>query len=182
MIRFISVFAIIATLTTSQTSNFEVQEATIADIHRALASRRITCPQLVQKYLDRIDAYDKKGPAINAIITVNSKALDEARAMEAEIERAGITKPLQCIPMAVKDNFETIGLPTTAGSLSLSGWISNRDAFQVKKIREAGAIVIAKTNMAEFAWSPVETCGSMLPVYTRNPYSCKRDDLVAIRG
>src|SRR5438093_9400958 len=86
MIRFLSVFAIIATLTTSQTSNFEVQEATIADIHRALASRRITCPQLVQKYLERIDAYDKKGPAINAIITVNSKALDEARAMERSEE------------------------------------------------------------------------------------------------
>ncbi|PYS13683.1 MAG: hypothetical protein DMG17_18315 [Acidobacteria bacterium] len=174
MIRFLSVFAIIATLTTSQTSNFEVQEATIADIHRALASRRITCPQLVQKYLERIDAYDKKGPAINAIITVNSKALDEARAMEAEIARAGITKPLQCIPVAVKDNFETIGLPTTAGSLSLSGWMSNRDAFQVKKMREAGAIIIAKTNMAEFAWSPVETVGSMLPGYTRNPYSLNR--------
>jgi len=114
MIRFYSAFAIIATLMTSQTSNFEVQEATIADIHRALASRRITCPQLVQKYLERIDAYDKKGPAINAIITVNSKALDEARAMEAEIARAGITKPLQCIPVAVKDNFETIGLPESA--------------------------------------------------------------------
>src|SRR6266704_851868 len=114
MIRFFSAFAIIATLMTSQTSNFEVQEATIADIHRALASRRITCPQLVQKYLDRIDAYDKKGPAVNAIITVNSKALDEARAMEAEIARAGITKPLQCIPVAVKDNFETIGLSESA--------------------------------------------------------------------
>jgi len=79
-----------------------------------LASRSITCPQLVQKYLERIDAYDKKGPAINAIITVNSKALDEARAMEAEIARAGITKPLQCIPVAVKDNFETIGLSESA--------------------------------------------------------------------
>ena len=174
MIRFLSVFAVIATLMTRQTSDFEVQEATIADIHRALASQRITCPQLVEKYLDRIDAYDKKGPAINAIITVNSKALDEARAMEAEIARAGITKPLQCIPVAVKDNFETIGLPTTAGSLSLSGWMSNRDAFQVKKIREAGAIIIAKTNMAEFAWSPVETVGSMLPGYTHNPYSLNR--------
>src|SRR5438552_9464471 len=174
MIRFVSVFPVIATLMTRQTSDFEVQEATIADIHRALASQRITCPQLVEKYLDRIDAYDKKGPAINAIITVNSKALDEARAMEAEIARAGITKPLQCIPVAVKDNFATIGLPTTAGSLSLSGWMSNRDAFQVKKMREAGAIIIAKTNMAEFAWSPVETVGSMLPGYTHNPYSLNR--------
>ena len=174
MMRFIRAFAIAATLMTTQTTGFEVQEATIADIHAALASRRITCAQLVRKYLDRIGAYDKKGPAINSVITVNAKALDEARAIDVEIARAGITRPLQCIPVAVKDNFETIGLPTTAGSLSLAGWISNRDAFQVKKIREAGAIIIAKTNMAEFAWSPVETVGSMLPGYTRNPYSLNR--------
>ena len=172
--RSLITLVIAAMLMTPQTSNFEVQEATIADIHAALQARRITCAQLVQKYLDRINTYDKKGPAINAIITVNSKVLDDARAMDAEIARGGITKPLQCIPMVVKDNFETIGLPTTAGSLSLAGWISNRDAFQVKKIREAGAIIIAKTNMAEFAWSPVETVGSMLPGYTRNPYSLNR--------
>src|SRR5438876_3105005 len=174
MMRFIRAFAIAATLMTTQTTGFEVQEATIADIHAALASRRITCAQLVRKYLDRIEAYDKKGPAINSVITVNAKALDEARAIDVEIARAGITRPLQCIPVAIKDNFETIGLPTTAGSLSLAGWISNRDAFQVRKIREAGAIIIAKTNMAEFAWSPVETVGSVLPGYTRNPYALDR--------
>ncbi len=170
-------FVIAGILTTLQTSNFEVQEATIADIHAALQARRITCAQLVQKYLDRINAYDKKGPSINAIITVNAKVLDDARAMDAEIARGGITKPLECIPMVVKDNFETIGLPTTAGSLSLEGWISNRDAFQVKRIREAGAVIMAKTNMAEFAWSPVETVGSMLPGYT-----LPRLDLAPIRG
>jgi amidase len=130
--------------------------------------------RFVQRYLDRIKADKKKGPAINAIITVNSKALNDARAIDQEIAREGITKALQCIPVAVKDNFETIGLPTTAGSLSLAGWISNRDAFQVKKLREAGAIIVAKTNMAEFAWSPVETVGSMLPGYTHNPYSLDR--------
>ena len=131
MMRFIRAFAIAATLMTTQTTGFEVQEATIADIHAALASRRITCAQLVRKYLDRIGAYDKKGPAINSVITVNAKALDEARAIDVEIARAGIIRPLQCIPVAVKDNFETIGLPTTAGSLSLAGWISNRDAIRV---------------------------------------------------
>jgi amidase len=171
MIRSVMAFGIIALLVQPQASDFEVREATIADIHAALQARRITCVQLVQKYLDRIDAYDRKGPAINAIVTVNSQVLDEARALDIEITREGITKPLQCVPIAVKDNFETIGLPTTAGSLSLAGWTSNRDAFQVKKVREAGALVIAKTNMAEFAWSPVETVGSMLPGYTRNPYA-----------
>jgi amidase len=174
MIRAHLISGIVAALLIAQTSSFQVQEATIADIHAALQTRRLTCVQLVQKYLDRIDAYDKKGPAINAIITINANALGDARAMDAEIAQRGLTKPLQCIPIAVKDNFETIGLPTTAGSLSLAGWISNRDAFQVKKIRDAGAIILAKTNMAEFAWSPVETVGSMLPGYTRNPYALNR--------
>ena len=92
-------------------AQFEAREATIADIHQAIQARRITCVELVRQYLDRIEAYDKKGPAINAIVTVNPKALDEARVIDAEIARGGITKPLQCIPMVVKDNFETIGLP-----------------------------------------------------------------------
>lgn len=174
MIHSVTTFGMITLAVMSQALGFQVREATIADIHAALLARRITCLQLVQKYLDRIDAYDKKGPTINAIVTVNSRALDEARVIDAEIARGGITKPLHCIPMVVKDNFETIGLPTTAGSLSLAGWVSNHDAFQVKKIREAGAIIIAKTNMAEFAWSPVETVGSMLPGYTRNPYALNR--------
>ena len=174
MIRSVMTFGMISLAVTQQAPDFQVREATIADIHAALQVRRVTCVQLVQKYLDRIDAYDKKGPAINAIITVNSKALDEARAADAEFARVRITRPLHCIPMVVKDNFETIGLPTTAGSLSLAGWTSSHDAFQVKKIREAGAIIIAKTNMAEFAWSPVETVGSMLPGYTRNPYALNR--------
>lgn len=165
---------LIALTAVLQGTRFEVREATIAGMHDALRAHRVTCVQLVRRYLDRIDAYDKKGPAINAIITVNAGALTEAQAIDVELARAGVTRPLQCIPVAVKDNFETIGLPTTAGSLSLAGWISSRDAFQVRKIREAGAIVIAKTNMAEFAWSPVETVGSMLPGYTRNPYALDR--------
>jgi amidase len=167
-------FVILVFMAMSQASPFEVREATISDIHDALQARRNTCVELVQKYLDRIEAYDKKGPGINAIVTVNPRALDEARVIDAEIARGGMTKLLQCVPMAIKDNFETIGLPTTAGSLSLAGWVSNRDAFQVRKIREAGAIIIAKTNMAEFAWSPFETVGSMLPGYTRNPYALDR--------
>ena len=76
--------------------------------------------------------------------------------------------------MIVKDNFETKDLPTTAGSLSLAGWVSAKDAFQVRKIREAGAIILAKSNMAEFAFSPYETVSSILPGYTRNPYALDR--------
>ena len=82
--------------------------------------------------------------------------------------------PLHCIPAIVKDNFETIGLQSAAGSLSLQGFVSDRDAFEVKRIREAGAIVLAKSNMAEFAFSPYETVNSLLPGYTRNPYALDR--------
>src|SRR5262245_59567621 len=173
MIHSLAAFGMVA-MFAAQTSNFVDREATIADIHASLRVRRLTCVALVQKYLDRIDSYNRKGPALNAIITINLKALVDARRVDAEIAQLGIIKPLQCIPMVVKDNFETTGLPTTAGSLSLAGWISHRDAFQVKKILEAGAIIIAKTNMAEFAWSPIETVGSMLPGYTRNAYAPNR--------
>ena len=79
-----------------------------------------------------------------------------------------------CIPTIVKDNFETIGLQTTVGSLSLEGFVPSRDAFQVKRIKEAGAIVLAKSNMAEFAFTPYKTVSSILPGYTRNPYALDR--------
>jgi Asp-tRNA(Asn)/Glu-tRNA(Gln) amidotransferase A subunit family amidase len=85
-----------------------------------------------------------------------------------------VTGPLHCIPAIVKDNFETIGLQSAAGSLSLKGFVSNKDAFEVRRIREAGAIVLAKSNMAEFAFSPYETVNSILPGYTKNPYALDR--------
>src|SRR5436190_996204 len=110
MVR-IAIISLMLALTASaaaQTSGFEVQEATIADIHAALRSHRITCVQLVEKYLARIDRYDKSGPSLNSIITINSTALNEARRIDSEIDRAGVAKPLQCIPIIVKDNFETI--------------------------------------------------------------------------
>src|SRR6185369_2297809 len=82
--------------------------------------------------------------------------------------------PLHCIPAIVKDNFETIGLQSAAGSLSLKGFVSNKDAFQVKRIKDAGAILIGKSNMAEFAFSPYETVNSILPGYSHNPYALDR--------
>lgn len=149
-------------------------EVTIADIHGALEAGEITCRDLVQMYLDRIEAYDKKGPAINAIVTINPKALEKAAEMDVQISHEGITKPLQCIPFIVKDNYDTHDLPTTAGSLSLADSYPPDDAFQVRKIREAGAIIIAKSNMAEFAFTPYETLSSILPGHTRNPYALDR--------
>jgi Asp-tRNA(Asn)/Glu-tRNA(Gln) amidotransferase A subunit family amidase len=155
-------------------SLLSMQEATIADIRAALEARQVTCRQLVQMYLDRIAAYDKKGPALNAIIMINPNVLSAADALDAKFARSGFAGPLHCVPLIVKDNFNTADMPTTAGSLSLKGLIPASDAFQIRKLREAGALVLAKSNMAEFAWSPFETVGSLLPGYTRNPYALDR--------
>ena len=139
------------------------EEATIADIHAALKSKELTCRQLVQSYIDRIEAYDKKGPALNAIIMINPNALATADALDARFTQSGAMGPLHCVPVIVKDNYDTTDMPTSAGSLSLKGSIPEHDAFIVRKLREAGAIMLAKSNMAEFASSPFETVGSLLP-------------------
>jgi amidase len=156
------------------TPPFEVHEASIAQIHSAMKAGRLTCRGLVEQYLKRIDMFDKNGPAINAIVVTNADALKQADALDGRFKQGGLTGPLHCIPMLVKDNMETIGLQSANGSLALAGFVSNKDAFQVRKIKDAGAIVIAKTNMAEWAFSPVETIGSILPGYTRNPYALDR--------
>lgn len=153
---------------------FRIEETTIADIHVAMRAGTLTCHALVAEYLRRIEAYDKNGPAINALVVVNPDALHLADSLDERLRRSGPAGPLHCVPMIVKDNFETIGLPTTAGSLSMKGFVSNKDAFMVRRIREAGAIVLAKSNMAEFAFSPYETVNSILPGYTKNPYELDR--------
>ena len=153
---------------------FRVEETTIAQIHEAMKAGRLTCRGLVDAYLRRIDAYDKNGPSLNALVVVNPEARKEADELDRRFAQSGLTGVLHCIPAIVKDNFETIGLQSAAGSLSLKGFVSTRDAFQVKRIKEAGAIVLAKSNMAEFAFSPYETVNSLLPGYTRNPYALDR--------
>jgi amidase len=153
---------------------FRTEEASIADIHAALKARTLTCRALVQMYLDRIEAYDKKGPALNAIVTVNANALTIADALDVRFAQSGPTGPLHCVPIIAKDNYDTVDMPTSAGSLSLKGSMPPRDAFQIRKLREAGAIILVKANMAEFAFDPFETVGSLLPGYTRNPYALDR--------
>jgi amidase len=153
---------------------FEVHEATIAQIHSAMKAGRLTCRQLVEQYLKRIDTFDKNGPAVNAIVMTNPESLKQADAMDQRFKQGGLIGPLHCIPAIVKDNFETIGLQSANGSLALSGFVSDKDAFQVKQIKDAGAIVIAKSNMAEWAFTPNETLSSILPGYTKNPYALDR--------
>src|SRR5438128_6300660 len=153
---------------------FALEETTVAQIETALRARTLTCRALVEQYLKRIDAYDKKGPALNAIVLTNPDALKMADDLDRRLAQAGPVGPLHCVPVIVKDNYETIDMPTTAGSLSLKGMMTGRDAFVVRRRRDAGAVMIAKSNMAEFAFSPVETVNSILPGYTRNPYDTRR--------
>jgi Asp-tRNA(Asn)/Glu-tRNA(Gln) amidotransferase A subunit family amidase len=169
-------FVLAAAVLTAQNAPpaFRVEETTIAQIHAAMRAGTLTCRALVDQYLRRIAAYDKNGPAINALVVVNPDATKIADDLDARFRQGGLTGPLHCIPTIVKDNFDTKDLQTAAGSLSLQGFVPAKDAFQVKRIREAGAIVLAKSNMAEFAFSPYETVSSILPGYTRNPYALDR--------
>ena len=169
-----SLLALTLAASASAQQPFDVTETTIAEIHSAMHAGTLTCRALVNSYLQRIAAYDAKGPAINALIIVNPAALAIADSLDRRFATTGTTGPLHCIPIIVKDNFETRDLPTTAGSLSLQGMIPRQDAFMVRRIREAGAIVLAKSNMAEFALTPYETVSSILPGYTKNPYALDR--------
>ncbi|BDC51365.1 amidase [Bryobacterales bacterium F-183] len=147
-------------------------ELTIAKVHAQMRAGRLTCTALVQGYLERIRMYDKQGSAINAIVVVNPEVLREAKALDGV--PLAQRKPLHCVPLIVKDNIETAGLQTANGSLSLAGYVPEKDAFQVRQLKAAGALVLAKSNMAEWAFSPYETVSSILPGYTRNPYDTAR--------
>ena len=153
---------------------FAIEEATITAVHGEMRAGRLTCEALVQHYLRRIEAYDKQGPAINALILVNPRVVDEARALDARRRAGEPMAPLHCVPMIVKDNFETRDLPSTNGSLALAGFVSAKDAFQVARVKAAGALVLAKSNLAEWAFTPYETVSSILPGYTKNPYALDR--------
>ncbi len=172
--RSLPLLLLLAAPAAAQAPAFTVEEATFADIHGAMKAGHLTCRALVEQYLRRIDTYDKNGPAINAIIAVNPMALSIADSLDRRFLTGGFVGPLHCIPTIVKDNFETTELPVTAGSLSLAGFVSEKDAFLVRRIKEAGAIVLAKSNMAEFAFTPYETVSSILPGYTKNPYALDR--------
>jgi amidase len=155
------------------TQTFELIEATIPQLQWALSARIVTSHDLVTQYLARIEAYDQHGPALNAISATNGKALAEADARDAERRAGAGHGPLHGIPIIVKDNYDTMDLQTAAGSKSLAGWIPPDDAFLVAKLREAGAIIIAKSNMHEFAYG-ITTLGSLFG-QTRNPYALDRN-------
>ncbi|HPX93235.1 MAG TPA: amidase family protein [Bacillota bacterium] len=153
--------------------DFDFLELTIREVHQAFRDKRLTAEKLAEAFLDRIAAYDRQGPAINSIILVNPRALEEARELDRlHDETGGFKGPLHGIPVLLKDNVNTRDMPTTAGSRSLEGWIPQEDAFITKRLRSAGALILAKTNLHEFAiWG--ETLSSMLG-QTLNPYDLTR--------
>ncbi len=159
---------------TAQPGAFRVEETTIAQTQSAMKARTLTCRSLVQSYLDRIAVYDKEGPAINSLVTINGRALATADSLDGALRSGATPGPLHCVPMIVKDNFETKDLQTSAGSLSLEGWVPPQDATMVAQVRAAGAIILAKSNLAEWAFTPYETVSSILPGYTKNPYALDR--------
>lgn len=152
--------------------SFHLTETSIAEIHKAMQAGTLTCHELVQQYLDRIHAYDQQGPAINSVLYINPASLEQADAMDREFKHTHKLKPLGCIPIVLKDNFDTVDMPTTAGDLALKGAQPERDAFAVKRLREAGVLILGKTNMSEFAISGLTA--SSLGGQTKNPYDLTR--------
>ncbi len=150
---------------------FRILEATIDDIQAAISSKQLTTRQLVEMYLQRIAEFDQKGPTINAIITLNSKALEEADRLDAAFNTSGPVGPLHGIPVIVKDQFDAKGMPTTLGSLLFKDYYPDRDAFVTEKLKKAGAIILAKATLGELGGG--DTHGSLFGS-THNPYALDR--------
>src|SRR5437016_9575303 len=150
---------------------FNILETTIDEVRRAYQSGQLTARQLVQLYLDRIEAYDKKGPTINAIITVNPRALEEANRLDAALKTSPFVSPLHGVPIIIKDQADVKGMPTTLGSVLFKNYFPDRDSFVAEKLRNAGAIILAKATLGELGGG--DTHGSLFGS-TRNPYDTER--------
>jgi amidase len=134
-----------------QTTGFHLLETTIDGIHVSLKSGEITCRRLVELYLKRIEAYDKRGPNLNAIQTINPRALQEAERLDTAFKSSGLTGPFHCVPVLLKDQVETSDMPTSYGSAVFKEFVPEREATIVTKMKKAGAVIVGKTTMGEFA-------------------------------
>ncbi len=162
-----------ATFGQSEASSFDLMEASIPELQQAMEAGLVTSADLVRWYLARIDAFDDRGPQLNSMVYVNKKAIERAEALDKERKEKGPRGPLHGIPIVLKDNYDTADMPTTGGSIALSELFPPDDAFQVRKLREAGAIVIGKTNLHELA-AGITTVSSF-GGQTRNPYDPDRN-------
>ena len=159
-LRLLILASLLATLPLARLHALDITTATIPELQAAMAKGTLSAEKLTQLYLDRIAAYDKQGPVINAVITMNPKALEAAKALDAERAAGKVRGPLHGIPIVLKDNIDTFDLPTTAGSQLLAGSIPVGDAWVAKKLRDAGAIIVAKVNLSEWAGSGGSVSGT----------------------
>ena len=152
-------------------TTFDLTSASIADINAAFDAGALTSERLTQLFLARIDAYDKKGPKLNAVLRLNPRALDDARALDVERKAKGSRGPLHGIPVLLKNNIDVVGLPTTAGFYALRDSMPAQDAEQTKRLRAAGCVILGVTNMSEFASGPaISTLGGQI----HNPHALDR--------
>lgn len=150
----------------------QIEEASIADIHSAYRNGQLSARQVVQAYLDRIEAYDKQGPYLNSIINLNPKALEEADRLDAAFAKTGrLSGVLHGIPVLVKDVIDADGMPMTAGFQGWKHWEPRRDATLVARIRAAGGIILGKASTSEFTRGGGDNINSVLPGFARNPYN-----------
>jgi amidase len=151
---------------------FEVRGASVAELQEAMELGRASSAWITQAYLDRIGAFDQAGPAINAMVSLNPNAMAEAEALDRERADGVVRGPLHGVPIVLKDNYDTGDAPTSAGTVALSGFVPPDDAFQVARLREAGAVILGKTNMHELAsgWTTIGSLGGQ----TLNPYDLTR--------
>jgi amidase len=160
--------SLVAIAASSRAATFDLSTASIADINAAIDAGALTSEKLVGLYLKRIEAYDKKGPKVNAVITLNPTALAEARALDAERRAKGRRSPLHGIPIVVKDLIDVAGLPTTAGFKPFGAPIPLRDATIVAQLKSAGAIILAKVATVNWFGKGFDTTHPIGP--SLNPY------------
>lgn len=149
----------------------ELLEVTVASIHAAYLAGELTCRQLTEWYLERIEKYDRTGPTINSLLTVNPEALAKADALDAAFAAGGLTGALHGIPVVVKDQVDTVGMPTTLGSVLFQDYFPDQDATVTTKLAAAGAFVLAKATLGEMGGG--DTHGTLFGS-TRNPYDLER--------
>jgi amidase len=190
MKRRLFLVSLLAAALSARLPALDITTASVADLQAAMAKGSLTSEKITEIYLARIAAYDKQGPTLNTVITANPKALEQAKALDAERKAGKVRGPLHGIPIVLKDNIDTFDLPTTGGSQLLAGSIPPDDAFVAKKLRDAGAIILAKVNLSEWAGGGGSVSGAKDPevlkagavpngfssmgLQTRNPHDLTR--------
>lgn len=162
----------------SEFNRLGLEEITVTELQERYESGDLSSSQVVQAYLDRIEAVDRSDPSLNSMLTVNSNALETADRLDRERQDGNVRGPLHGIPIVLKDNINTVDMPTTAGSMFLEGSIPPKDAFITSRLRDAGAIILGKSNLSEWAnfHSSFSSSGwSALGGQVHNPYEVSRN-------